>query len=157
MLCEELTRRIPDDIEDLDELAAFIQDLPIGLRAMAATHRLDVSLALDSLWEHFSNFHSLSYAQETLRGLRELGADVFAEAFQPALQIAQDNWSMFANFAEIDSGECEDFDDDLVAKTKAEMLALTDTMWTALDSQPSRSLMDYWPVYARKHPERVCS
>ena len=34
-----------------------IQTLPVGLRAMAATFELDVSLAMDDLGWHFGNWH----------------------------------------------------------------------------------------------------
>ena len=37
-------------------LAEEIQRLPVGLRAMAATHHLDISLTLDDIGWHFLNF-----------------------------------------------------------------------------------------------------
>jgi hypothetical protein len=64
--------------------AQEIQRLPTGLRAMAATHHLDVSLTLDDIGWHFLNFGHASHVEETERGLRELGlldvADMFREA-----------------------------------------------------------------------------
>src|SRR5437762_554930 len=40
------------------EFLAKIRNLPVGLRAMAATWELDVSFALDDLGWHFGNWHS---------------------------------------------------------------------------------------------------
>jgi hypothetical protein len=45
-----------------------IRTIPIGLRAMAATFELDVSMALDDLGWHFSNWAHRGYCDETLRG-----------------------------------------------------------------------------------------
>jgi hypothetical protein len=50
------------------EFMSEIQGLPAGLRAMAATYELDVSLALDDLGWHFGNWHSEDLAEETARG-----------------------------------------------------------------------------------------
>jgi hypothetical protein len=40
-------------------------------------------MALDDLGWHFYNFHSRELAEETYRGLRELGADEAAEISNP--------------------------------------------------------------------------
>ena len=58
---------------DESEFASSIGFLPVGLRAMAATHWLDVSLTLDSLGWHFLNFGEPNFVKETELGLRELG------------------------------------------------------------------------------------
>jgi len=67
--------------------AKTIAQLPQGLRAMAATHWLDISLTLDSITWHFGNFGEPQLVAETEAGLRELGlaelALVFAEAQGP--------------------------------------------------------------------------
>jgi hypothetical protein len=55
--------------------AANIVHLPPGLRAMAATHWLDVSLTLDSITWHFGNFSEPQLIAETEAGLRELGLE----------------------------------------------------------------------------------
>ncbi len=66
-------------------LAEEIRRLPAGLRAMAATHHLDVSLTLDDIGWHFLNFGHPSHVDETEIGLRELGlpdvADMLREAY----------------------------------------------------------------------------
>jgi hypothetical protein len=69
--------------DDGSYVAAIIP-LPCGLRALAATHHLDVSLTLDDISWHFLNFGEPGLVRETEAGLRELGlgdmADWFAEA-----------------------------------------------------------------------------
>ncbi len=50
---------------------AFAQEicsLPAGLRAMAATHHLDVSLMMDDIGWHFLNFGHPTQVEETERG-----------------------------------------------------------------------------------------
>src|ERR1035441_3257665 len=54
-------------------LAQEIRRLPLGLRTMAATHHLDISLTLDDIGWHFLNFGHPSHVEETEIGLRELG------------------------------------------------------------------------------------
>jgi hypothetical protein len=74
------------------EFIAEIQKLPVGLRAMAATYELDVSLTLDDLGWHFGNWHSRELAEETACGLEELGAVDLARIFREAFRIAQQYW-----------------------------------------------------------------
>lgn len=154
VLCRELTRLIPE-ADSMGQLLEAMDELPCGLKAMAATHKLDISLALDSLWEHFANFHSLAYARETLAGLKELEATTLANLFAPALKLAEANWDMFAHQNAIEAGESSQFEEEKVQAVKQEMLRLTSGMWEHLDTLPTRSLMDYWPIYARKYSDRI--
>jgi hypothetical protein len=62
--------------------------IPVGLRAMAATFELDVSMTLDDLGWHFGNWAHRGYCDETLRGLRELEAPEYAEMFSKAYELA---------------------------------------------------------------------
>src|SRR5262245_48928071 len=77
-LSAELRRRVSSDWawEDVDEeFESHVERMracPVGLRAMAAVHPLDVSMALDDLGWHFANWHYRPHCEETLRGLREL-------------------------------------------------------------------------------------
>jgi len=52
--------------------AEQLRVLPTGLRAMAATAYLDISLALDDIAWHFLNFGEPNHVTETEAGLREL-------------------------------------------------------------------------------------
>ena len=67
--------------------ASAIMTLPKGLRAMAATHHLDVSLMLDDIGWHFLNFGQQDFVRETESGLRELGLCELAEWFAEAYAI----------------------------------------------------------------------
>src|SRR5262245_11099935 len=72
LLSSALNERIPSSLlVDLDAFVAQLQKLPPGLRAMAATHQLDVSMSLDDLGWHFANWHDHGLAEETTLGLRE--------------------------------------------------------------------------------------
>src|SRR5262245_12720462 len=75
------------------QFAAKIRDLPIGLRAMAATYDLDVSLTLDDLGWHFGNWHDAGLAEETSRGLEELEATELAKIFNEAFRTAIRHWN----------------------------------------------------------------
>ncbi|MGA7913924.1 MAG: hypothetical protein WCA00_01715 [Candidatus Acidiferrales bacterium] len=69
---ELLTARAVGDPYGTDaSFASNIALLPPGLRAMAATHWLDLSLTLDSITWHFGNFGEPHLVAETEAGLRE--------------------------------------------------------------------------------------
>jgi hypothetical protein len=67
--------------------AATIAVLPPGLRAMAATHCLDISLTIDSMTWHFGNFGEPGLVAETEAGLRELGLHELALCFAEAKEL----------------------------------------------------------------------
>src|SRR4051812_17256798 len=90
LLGKELERCLPE--RDGPEFVAEIRKLPPGLRAMAATYGLDVSLTLDDLGWHFGNWHSEELANETALGLEELGAVELARLFREAYGHAQRYW-----------------------------------------------------------------
>src|SRR5579864_2943554 len=69
--------------------ATAISKLPKGLRAMAATHHLDISLTLDDIGWHFLNFGEANLVRETEVGLRELGLSDLAEWFSEAHEIVK--------------------------------------------------------------------
>jgi hypothetical protein len=65
-LSSELELRLPPNVQDDYELLVpAIRALPRGLRAMASTHRLDVSMAIDDLGWHFHNFYNRAFCDET--------------------------------------------------------------------------------------------
>ena len=78
LLGKELESRISAE-RSSPEFITQIRNLPDGLRAMAATYELDVSLALDDLGWHFGNWHSFELSEETTRGLEVLGAKELAD------------------------------------------------------------------------------
>ena len=74
LLGGELKRLLsPYTSDDLEPFVKAVEQLPIGLRSMAATYELDVSMALDDLGWHFANWHHQGLAVETLAGLANWG------------------------------------------------------------------------------------
>jgi hypothetical protein len=142
-LCDELQRRISAD-KTSPEFVPEIRDLPAGLRAMAATHELSVSLALDDLGWHFGNWHSIELADETERGLQELGATELSDIFRAAFHIATGYW------AELGSEDWTKWYPDSPLEQALE--SLNRQAWAVKDTQ---SIFKYWVDYARHYPERV--
>jgi hypothetical protein len=125
-----------------------LRRLPPGLRAMAATYELDVSMAMDGLEDHFVNWHNKALALETLAGLRTLGARQEADVFARALRLAFRHWRSLASGApKRGSALYKQFD------------PLNIKLWHLLGYQgkTGRSLMELWAPYARAHPESVCA
>jgi|GEM_PF-893991 len=150
-LGEELTRLIgPGESDDLDVFVNKIDQLPVGLKAMASTYQLDVSMTLDDLGWHFANWHHEEYAKRTLFGLRELGAIEEAELFEKAFQIAQNNWDFFAR---------DDFTSAYHNSTLERSFdPLNDQFWRLIKirGEEGISILDRWPIYARENPNKVC-
>jgi hypothetical protein len=128
------------------EFVVEIRELPPGLRAMAATYELDVSLAVDDLGWHFGNWHDMELAEETAAGLDELGAHELAKIFCDAFQLAQDYWIELGSDGWIDwyhGSSLEKAVDPLNRKA-----------WAILNGKKN-GIFEYWIEYARKHPDRV--
>jgi hypothetical protein len=152
LLGGELKRLVP--LYDSDNLEPFVKslaNLPPGLRAMAATYELDVSMALDDLGWHFANWHHQGLALETLAGLRELGALAEATIFERALEIALARWDFFASKGFVHAYFGSDIDQALKP--------LNERLWRLLGyrGEGGRSLLALWAPYARRLPERVCA
>jgi hypothetical protein len=146
LLMEELQEQIPDEV-DVDVLARLIQSLPTGLRAMAATYQLDVSLALDDLGRHFGNWYSQVLARETVLGLRELGVGEAAEIFEAALKVAVEYWDHIGS---------DDFEEWYEGSPLEKALEPLNARLLILCSRSQEfGLTSCWLEYARKHPERV--
>lgn len=147
LLSSELNARLGAARKDLDGHLQFIRALPRGLRAMAAIHRLDISMASDDLGWHFHNFHHRELCEETVAGLRELGATEAADIFQKAMAIAESHWEKI--------GEA-DFEKWYGESGLEESLEpLNKKLWAVCEKSRDYGLMNYWLSYARKNPERV--
>jgi hypothetical protein len=152
LLLNELRELFPPEVRsDPIIFLSRLQNSPAGLRAMAATYDLDVSMALDDLAWHFINHHGLiDFAEEAVLGLRELEAAEAADIFQEALNIIKPYWNELEAVARSKSPH-----DWLNAKGIQKMCdPLNSRMWNVLKALPRNSLFDYWIVYARKYPER---
>lgn len=124
---------------------AQIRNLPPGLRAMAATHWLDISLTLDDIGWHFLNFGEPELVQATSLGLRELGLEEVACLFDEAYVILQPHLGKYSSNEEY----C-----DAMEKTgdQARIDSLDDR---ARELVGEGGVYPHWVRYARLYPERV--
>jgi hypothetical protein len=145
MLGKELERRIISK-RGSSEFVAEIRNLPVGLKAMAATYELDVSLALDDLGWHFGNWHNADLAEETANGLEELGAPELAKVFRTAFQVAGGYWTELGieNWMQWYRGSPLEKSLEPLTKQARSILA-----------GKEQGIFKYWVDYARRHPERV--
>ena len=146
-----LTERAKGDPYGTDgEFAEALSNLPVGLRAMAATHWLDLSLTLDSITWHFGNFGEPRLVAQTEAGLRELGLNDLALCFKEASELML---PLLAERTESDS----DFSEFLESKGASDVADnLNRRAWDLDNLGPGKSLIyDAWIRYARKYPDRV--
>jgi len=145
LLARELEVRLTAD-RSQPEFLEQIRQLPVGLRAMASTYELDVSLTLDDLGWHFGNWRSTELAEETAHGLEELGAVELANLFREAFRVARNYWAELAleGWAEWYHG----------SKFEEATMPLTEAVWAILEHK-KHGIFDYWIAYARKHPDRI--
>ena len=130
--------------------AAKIAQLPVGLRAMAATHCLDISLILDSITWHFGNFGEPHLVTETQAGLQELGLHDLAACFAEAEKLmvpllAQRKKADGDPYEILERAGLDDRAEDLNRQA-----------WALDNLGPGKSVIyEAWVRYARQHPERV--
>ena len=153
MLSSELQLRLPESVQvDYDNLTISIRSLPRGLRAMAAIHRLDVSMAVDDLVWHFFNFHHREFCDETMRGLFELEAVEAAEIFKQAWALVEPHWEKLGQLKESPKMFADWY---VSSKLEASMKPLNARLWKICSESPDYGLMQFWLTYARKYPERL--
>jgi hypothetical protein len=130
--------------------AANIARLPPGLRAMAATHWLDVSLTLDTITWHFGNFGEPGLVSETEAGLREIGLHELAECFVEAKDLMM---PLLAQRTEADGDPYEILER---AGLKERGDEIDRRAWELDDVAPDESVIyKAWIRYTRHYPERV--
>lgn len=148
-----LTNRVAGDPYNRSGDCSFgagLANLPAGLRAMAATHWLDVSLTLDSITWHFGNFGEASLVEETETGLHELGLDELASCFREAKEFMI---PLLANRTEADGDPYNILDQKGLRLVSDE---LDSRAWALGDLGRGRSVIyEAWTRYTRQHPERV--
>lgn len=149
LLSQELQRRNPDGIDnDLDVYFRRLRTIPVGLRAMAIVHPLDVSVTLDDLGCHFNNWPHHDYARETIWALRELEAFEQAGLFKRAYELAQPHWQ---RITAVPDGEFSAWYDGSEFEKAIE--PLTERFWEL--QEIDNGLFGYWTRYARKYPRKV--
>jgi hypothetical protein len=150
-LCRILTAGVVGDPYSSDgKFALSIAPLPPGLRAMAATHWLDISLTLDSITWHFGNFGEAQLVAETEAGLRELGLEDLAQCFVEAKELML---PLLARRTETDGDPYEMLERAGLGARRDEL----DQRAEDLDNlKPDKSaIYEAWIRYTRRHPERV--
>jgi hypothetical protein len=140
---------------DYGDAARSLDKLPRGLRAMAATHWLDLSLTLDSLTWHFGNFGEPGLVAQTEAGLHELELHELAECFYEAKNLMVPLLS--------DRKEEDGDSNQLLERSGLREVAdqLNRRAWAlhpiTKSKKATESSVIYaaWIRYARKHPEDV--
>jgi len=128
------------------KFALEIRVLPRGLRAMAATHHLDISLTLDDVGWHFLNFGHPSHVEETEVGLQELGLARVAAMFREAYELVQPHLTEIRRPGEDYYGAMERL---------GHMNRINELTDRARASLGDQGIYRHWAVYARQHPEQV--
>jgi len=159
LLSSELNHQLPEYVHgDYEILLQALRELPRGLRAMAAVHRLDVSMALDDLGWHFYNFNHRKLCDEIQWGLRELEATEAAELFEKAQALVEPHWGKIEELREL-SAKAEShssFADWYNASgLEVALSPLNKKLWEICSASKDYGLMSYWLGYARKYPERL--
>jgi hypothetical protein len=159
LISSELDNCLPEYVQtDYEILLQTLRELPRGLRAMAAVHRLDVSMALDDLGWHFYNFNHRGFCDEIQWGLRELEASEAAELFEKARAMVEPHWDKIEELKEAstEEGSHTGFADWYeTSGLEAALSPLNKKLWEICSASKDYGLMSYWLSYARKHPERV--
>ena len=152
LLSAELQRLLPDTVqEDRDLYHCTVATLPRGLRAMAGMHFLDVSMTMDSLAWHFGNQNDPRDLQETLNGLHELEMSQIADMFEQMWEF------MKPHMTALQTGDFggKDFTDWLVDIGAEDFAREKDHfIWEYCEKAGKFGLLESWPAYARKYPER---
>jgi len=142
-----------DPYSDDGEFARNLESLPPGLRAMAATHFLDMSMSMDYLSWHFLNFGKPGLVRATEAGLRELGLEELAGLFGEAAGIMAPLRQEITN--------ADQLDDVLERHGKLERLEQLHRQADLSIHDDSReqfhesTIYGAWLRYARERPERV--
>ena len=141
------SRSLGDPYSEDGSYASNLSSLPPGLRAMAATHWLDISLTLDSITWHFGEPRLVA---ETEAGLKELGLDELASCFLEAKELML---PLYGRRTAEDGGPKE-----LLKRRGLEKRAdeIDRRAWGLEKPLQEQSLIyGTWIAYTRKHPERV--
>jgi len=139
-----------DPYSEDGSFAANLSTLPVGLRAMAATHWLDISLTLDSITWHFGNFGEQHLVAQTEAGLLELGLDELALCFREAKEL------MLPILAE--RTEADGDPDEIVQRKGLEAKAdeINRRAWDLHDvGSGTSAIYAAWVKYARGHPAEI--
>jgi len=149
-----LAARVSGDAYSEDgSFAKELAKLPPGLRAMAATHWLDISLTLDSITWHFGNFGEPGLVAQTEEGLMELGLLDLASCFGEAKQLML---PLLAGRTEADGDPYEILERKGLRETGQALDNRASKLGECNDGGKTKSaIYAAWVRYVRQHPERV--
>lgn len=133
------------------DLANEIQSLPVGLRAMAATHWLDLSLTIDSMTWHFGNFGEPGLVAATYNGLIELGLTELAACFAEARDFIQ---PILRNRKPEDGDLYEIVEKLGLGALRSEIDARGEAL-AGVGPGETSTIYTAWIQYAREHPDRI--
>lgn len=148
----ELQRLLPPEKqEDRDWYYKTLETLPRGLRAMNGMYQFDVSMALDSLAWHFGNQNDERDLRENLNGLRELELAEIAEMFEQMWEFMKPHMPVLQS-GDFGGKDFTDWLEDVGAEAFADKK--DDYIWAYCKKLGKLGLLETWPIYARKYPER---
>ena len=143
-------RALGDPYNSDGSFANGLASLPVGLRAMAVTHWLDISLTLDSITWHFGNFGERHLVALTEEGLEELGLHELGACFREAKELMK---PLLEHRTESDGDLYEILERNNLRERGEQINKRT---WALDNLGRGKSLIyNAWIVYARKYPERV--
>lgn len=152
LLSAELQRLLPDEVQEDPELfRRTVENLPRGLRAMSGMYSFDVSMSCDDLAWHFGNQNDEWDLKETLDGLRELELYEVADLFEQAWNIMGPHLEQLRR-SEISADRFHDWLVTVGAQEKIN--PMNEFIWAYCERAGAAGLLESWPVYARKYPER---
>jgi hypothetical protein len=154
LLIAELSIWFPPEVrQDKKIFISRLRAAPRGLRAMGSTFLLDTSAMTQDLAWCFLNHLNPDLYEETLWGLRELGAADRAQIFTEAFSIIMPNLPQALEVAKRHGVQA------IPAWLKqsgvqARIDPLNERMRKILDEWRDYPPTHYWVVYARRHPDR---
>jgi hypothetical protein len=152
LLSGELQRLLPPEIvQDRDLYHQTLATLPRGLRAMAGMHFFDVSMALDSLAWHFGNQNDERDLRETSNGLRELELLEIAEMFDQMWEFMKPHMHALQT-GDFGGKDFQEWLEEIGAEDFAS--EKNDYIWDYCEKAGKSGMLESWPIYARKYPER---
>jgi len=141
---------------DFNEYAEAIKTLPECFRAMASIYELDVNITLNRLDSYFCNTYSWELCNETLKGLKKLGAITEANIFEESMTIIKRHWLKIGLILKMDDEILGDYLDEYWESSGLEEQfdELDKRMRNCIDDKIN-GLLSYWVQYTRDNIDEV--
>jgi hypothetical protein len=152
LLSAELHRLLPEEVqEDRDLYYETVECLPAGLRSMAGIYAFDIAMADETLISYFCNLDDEREFLETVRGLRELELPEIAEHLEKTQKFMVPHMEAL-NTLDFGGKEFPEWLEEIGAIK--ELDPLDEKIQLHLKKCGRMGLLESWPLYARKYPER---